>query len=335
MDKIYDRIINSIFNKPQGVRKYAFRALSWIGYARRTLTVKELLVAISVDAGQYHMNSSDMYRLGDLLDICSGLIVADKNEKSVRLVHFSVRNYLDRHQVIPEEMRGTYRAIACSTYLSFDTLKEDDHCHSPEGLDVLKRSLPFLGYAANNLSFHLSEVEQSGYPKTTSAILELLQNEGHRRAYCGANTKIGDLLDIPRLNLACAIGYQGAVKTLLEAADVDFNAKDTKHSLTPLSWAVRMGHEAVVKQLLGEDKVDQDCRDSNGRTPLSLAIANENPGIVLLLLDRGIMVNFTYKEVSQPDYNRAFGSTMYPLVGDREEPVYIRLRSCHKSKTSA
>ena len=311
MDKIYDRIIKSIHGKPQGVGKYAFRALSWIGYARRTLNVQELLVAISVDAGRYHMNSDEMYGLRDLLDICGGLVVADKDE-SVRLVHFSVRNYFDRHQAIPEDMRGTYRAIACSTYLSLDTLKAHGHCYSPEGLDVLKKSLPFLDYAAHNLSFHLSEVQQSGYPETTSAILELLKDEGHRRAYCGANPEIGELPDIPRLNLACAIGYQGAVKTLLEAADVDFNATDTKHSLTPLSWAVRMRHEAVVRQLLGEDKVDRDCRDSNGRTPLSIAIANEDPEILGLLLERGVMVNFTYKEVSQPEYNRTLGSNMYP-----------------------
>ena len=322
MDEIYDRIIKSIHGKPQGVGKYAFRALSWIGYARRTLNVQELLVAISVDAGRYHMNSDEMYGLRDLLDICGGLVVADKDE-SVRLVHFSVRNYLDRHQVILKNLRGTYRAITCSTYLSFDRLKER---YSTEGIGVLKKSLPFLDYAAHNLSFHLSEVEQSGYPETTSAILELLKDEGHRRAYCGANTEIGELPDIPRLNLACAIGYQGAVKTLLESADVDFNTKDTKHSLTPLSWAVRMRHEAVVRQLLEEDKVDRDCRDSNGRTPLSIAIANKNLAILGLLLERGVMVNFTYKEVSQPECNRTLGSNMYPW-GWRQRSAGIHLAS--------
>ena len=225
MDKIYDRIINSIRNKPQDVRKYAFRAFSWIGYATRTLTVKELLVAISVDAGQYHINDSEMYRLEDLIDICNGLVVTDKDGKAVRLVHFSVRNYLDRHQIIPEDKRETYRAIACSTYLSFDTLKEHHRDYSSQSLGDLKRSLPFLDYAANNLTFHLSEVEQRGYPEATSAILKLLEDKGHRRAYCWANREIRRLFKIPSLNLACAIGYEGAVKALLKEADVNVNAR--------------------------------------------------------------------------------------------------------------
>ena len=48
MDDVYNRIIDSIRNQPQANRKYAFRALSWIGYATRTLSTQELLVAICV-----------------------------------------------------------------------------------------------------------------------------------------------------------------------------------------------------------------------------------------------------------------------------------------------
>ena len=84
MDNVYNCIIDSIRNLPQGInRKYAFRALSWIGYATRMLTVQELLVAISVEATQYQLSDSDMLRF----------VIADG--QAVCLVHFSVRNYLD------------------------------------------------------------------------------------------------------------------------------------------------------------------------------------------------------------------------------------------------
>ena len=65
-----------------------------------------------------------------------------------------------------------------------------------------------------------------------------------------------------------------------------------------------MGHEEVVKLLLAEDRVDRDSKDSKGRTPLSLAIKKKKTGIVRLLLEKGVGVNFTYKEVSHSDYIR-------------------------------
>ena len=65
MDRVYDRIVASISMKPRAIKKYAYRALSWIGYATRTLTVQELLAAVSVEAKQYRLNDSDMLRFED------------------------------------------------------------------------------------------------------------------------------------------------------------------------------------------------------------------------------------------------------------------------------
>ena len=339
MDDVYNRMIDSIRNLPHSVnRKYAFRALSWIGYATRTLTAQELLVAICVEAEQYQLNDGNMYTLEGLLDICNGLVVADEDGQAVRLVHFSARNYLDRSKAIPKDTRETYRAITCSTYLSFDILREQQHGSSKD-LGNLMRNLPFLDYAANNLAFHLSKVEHGHYPETTSSVLKLLEDKGYRRAYCKAKKGIGKQLEIPRLNLACAIGYDDAVRALLDEAEVDANAKDTTYGLTPLMWAARMGneavvkrllenrnvdvnakdtgdgltplswavkkrHEAVVKRLLDEGGVDRNCKDSMGRTPLSLVIGDHTGKILTLLLGKGAEVNFTYKEVGQYDFGR-------------------------------
>ena len=298
MDEVYNRIVCRIRAQPRDIQKYAFRALSWIGYATRTLTIQELLVAISVEANQYQLDDGDMLEFGDLLDICGGLIIADGED--VRLVHFSVRNYLDRHKVIPEDIKETYRAIACSTYLSFDIFKERQ-C-PPRDLDAPKENLAFQCYAADNLMFHLSKVERRHYPETTSAVMRLLEDKGQRGAYCMAKEEIREQLDIPRLNLACAIGYEDAVRTLLEEDDVDVNAKDIRIGLTPLSWAVLMGHKPVVRLLLSDDRVDRDCKDFTGSTPLWVAISKKKTGIVRLLLENRAELNFTYEIVSKCNY---------------------------------
>ena len=166
-----------------------------------------------------------------------------------------------------------YRDIACYTYISFDVFNEQ-HCslQDPNTLETLERNYPFLGYADNNITFHLSNVEGRHYPETTSAIMRLLEDKGYSRAYCKAKYEIWRPLEIPRLNLSCAIGYEDAVRRLLEESDVDVNAEDPTNGLASLSWSVVMGHEAVVKRLLDEEKLDRNYKDSGGRTPLSQAI---------------------------------------------------------------
>ena len=63
------------------------------------------------------------------------------------------------------------------------------------------------------------------------------------------------------------------------------STQDTRYGQTSLSWDVAMGHDTVIKQLLDEERVDRNCSDIYGRTPLSLAIRDEETGILRLLLD--------------------------------------------------
>ena len=174
MNEVYDCILGAIREQPPEIQKYTFRALSWIGYATRTLTARELLVAISVEANQHQLDDNDMIGFEDLPDYCNGLVIVDG--RVVRLVHFSARNYLDKHQAIPEDAKEAYHAIACSTYLAFDRLKQYNH--------GLFNDFPFLKYAANNLTFNLSKVKRRNFPETTSAVMKLLEHKGHRRIYC-------------------------------------------------------------------------------------------------------------------------------------------------------
>ena len=250
-------------------------------------------MAISVEANQYHLDDSDMVGFEDLLDYCNGLVISDG--QAIRLVHFSVRNYLDRHQVIPEDAKETYHVIACCTVLSFDVLKE---CDCDPSFNIID-GLPFLDYSANNLTFHLSKVERGHYPETTSAVMKLLESQGHRHVYYKINSDIKWQCDIPRLNSACAIGYEDAVRALLSEGEVEINAKDPPAGLASLLWAVLMGHEEVVRRLLGE-KLGWSC---NGTAPLSIAIGRQRTGILRLLLEMGVEANSAYNEVSQFGYN--------------------------------
>ncbi|EHA25939.1 hypothetical protein ASPNIDRAFT_130463, partial [Aspergillus niger ATCC 1015] len=72
--------------------------------------------------------------------------------------------------------------------------------------------------------------------------------------------------------------FLAVVKLLLETK-TDINIKDSR-GRTPLSWAARDGHEAVVKLLLQTKKVDINSKDSDGWTPLSLAAEYGHEAVV-------------------------------------------------------
>ncbi len=72
------------------------------------------------------------------------------------------------------------------------------------------------------------------------------------------------------------------VKLLLAKDGVDPDSKDTD-GRTPLWWAARNGHEAVVKLLLAKDGLDSDSKGTDGRTPLSWAAGDGREAVVKLL----------------------------------------------------
>jgi ankyrin repeat protein len=60
------------------------------------------------------------------------------------------------------------------------------------------------------------------------------------------------------------------------------DSKDS-YGRTPLTWAAKGGHEAVVKLLLETGKVDVNSKDMNGQTPLSWAAEGGHEAVVKLL----------------------------------------------------
>ncbi|PSN62926.1 hypothetical protein BS50DRAFT_591161 [Corynespora cassiicola Philippines] len=78
-------------------------------------------------------------------------------------------------------------------------------------------------------------------------------------------------------------------RLLLDIDSVDTNCKvsHSEYGQTPLAWAARKGHEAVVRLLLAEDIVGWNVVDEHGRTPLSLAAEEGHEAGIKLLRHRG------------------------------------------------
>jgi ankyrin repeat protein len=74
------------------------------------------------------------------------------------------------------------------------------------------------------------------------------------------------------------------VVQLLVEKGAELESKDG-YSQTPLSWAAKNGHEAVVLLLI-EKGAELESKDHSGQTPRSWAAKNGHEG-VLRLLDSG------------------------------------------------
>ncbi|KND87468.1 putative ankyrin repeat protein, partial [Tolypocladium ophioglossoides CBS 100239] len=81
------------------------------------------------------------------------------------------------------------------------------------------------------------------------------------------------------LILAATCGHIGIVKFLIAAPGIDINVG------SPLSWAAHMGHDAVVALLLDKDGIDVNALNTDGKTPLMLAVISKHPAVVKCLID--------------------------------------------------
>ncbi|KAL7794329.1 ankyrin repeat-containing domain protein [Trichoderma ceciliae] len=93
------------------------------------------------------------------------------------------------------------------------------------------------------------------------------------------------------LSRAAQSGNKEIVQKLIATGKVDINAKDGDHGKTPLIWAARKGHKAIVKLLL-EAGADVNVKEQNlGETALTLAIQSGHEESVRALLDKGANVH--------------------------------------------
>jgi len=73
-----------------------------------------------------------------LLASCLGLVIVDREEPTVRLVHFTLHEHLNSH---PKMFQNPYAVMAdvCLTYLNFDSIRK-----LPRTLDAAPQENPFL-----------------------------------------------------------------------------------------------------------------------------------------------------------------------------------------------
>ncbi|KAH8725930.1 ankyrin repeat-containing domain protein [Phaeosphaeriaceae sp. PMI808] len=326
LTQTYDDAIKRITSQLPGDTALAKRILAWITNAQRPLTTTEICHALAVEPKSEDLDPDNVPDVDELVSVCAGLVVVDKESQVVRFVHYTAHEYFERSQ--EDWSHGAHADIAstCLAYLSFDIFRSKP----PEKLDIpawLEQN-PFLGYAAQYWGKHILPVQDKLRELAYSFLSDdalvshatrvklVLDNpycnfpEGstglHLTARFGLRNLLADLLSEIGGNLASCIdeknslnenplflaaynGHENVVALLLEnGANINEGCQPLG---SPLQAAAYRGHDLVVKLLIDRDaKIDTDERNCYG-TALQVASAGGHTQIVELLLDKGANVD--------------------------------------------
>jgi ankyrin repeat protein len=294
LDEAYGEAIKRIDGQLAEDRSLARRALSWISYAQRLLTTKELCHALAIEPGDRALNNDNIYDVEDVISVCAGLVTVDEESSIIRLVHYTTQEYFERVRLEWNPGALEEIVVACLTYLSFDTFRSGS-CANDEAFEQRLTENAFFNYSAHYWSEHVRPVESS----TSRLALAFLCDEalvectaqgaltpdyryiGHSRSF---------LTRISGLHLTARYGLPYLTERLLMGKHADSNitadSKD-KDGRTPLSLVAERGHEAVVRLLVNQYDVEPDSKNEGGQTPLSLAAIYSHDIVVQLLLATG------------------------------------------------
>ena len=278
--------IKSQHPQSQAQATLAMNVLLWLSHAKRPLKVSELQHAVAMrpeENGMEDLTDPDFF-----VHCCFGLVVIDKETSIIRLVHFSVNEYLQdrRSEFFPNA--DDILTFSCLSYM-FIYQSELDHCL--ESLSVANDNAPFLTYAARHWGIHAG----GSILRKTQEMVQLFCS---RRVFYAWATLLDvdvkkkdtiDELEAQYVNAGSSVLHVAAaygLKYLMEEhlrKDLAVNITDLENA-TPLMLAVACGHTDILRLLLAQPSIDVHRLDIEQHTALWYAVYRGQVKCVQILL---------------------------------------------------
>ena len=248
-----------IQDQPDGRRQMGLNALMWISHAKRPLLVNEVSEALAIRSGDKSLDRDSQPRPGIIVDCCMGLVTINEKTSEVRLVHFSVQEFLHANQSLFFPDAEDIIAEACITYSLFDVFGEGNGCRSGKSeIEDLIIDHPFIKYACRYWGIHAQCTNNEGVEKLA---LQLLLSPRHR---------------------ACS--YQ--LVHFIQGRKERYWEPKEAYSCKPLTLAAFFELDRLVKQLFDNGEATVDGMTSMGSTALIAASSEGNRTMTDLLLNR-------------------------------------------------
>ncbi|KAF1950513.1 ankyrin repeat protein, partial [Byssothecium circinans] len=147
LDKAYDDAVKRIKGQLPEDRALATNILSWITYAQRPLSTKEICHALAVKLDEKELDLDNILDVEDIISVSAGLVMVDEESDIIRLVHHTTQEYFQRTWTSWFPNAQSYITEICVTYILFDAFKTG-YCRTDEEFEARLRSHILYGYAA-------------------------------------------------------------------------------------------------------------------------------------------------------------------------------------------
>jgi ankyrin repeat protein len=336
LGRTYAEAMERIKSQDRQKARRAGQILSWISYAVRELTVKEIQYALAVEPGDPDLDKEALPDIDLLISTCAGLVTVDRKSNIIRFVHYTFEEYLKQTRIDRFPTAQYDIAMICLTYLSFNAFAGGP-CPSDREMEGRLQENPLLDYAAKCWSHHVRGGPEQD-PVVRALTLKFLEQESklscsiqarHRSKYVFEGYTQHFPKNIPGIQVAASFGLKETVNMLIcKGADLmaedssgmtalysaasngcgevvelllekgaDIETKD-KGRMTALHWAANNGHDKVVQVLLGRG-ANIDAKTNSKETALYRAVQSKHATVVQLLLQGGTNPNAKNTEHDQ------------------------------------
>jgi len=292
LDDAYSTTLDRIRGQRGNRVKLGMESLMWISCSAHPLKAEELRHALAVEVGTTDLNINNAPSIRTLLSCTLGLVTIDEQSSIVRLVHFTLQEYLAAHGNLFATPHSMMSEI-CLTYLKFQSV-----CELSTASGSIPSTMPFLHYSSCYWGFHARK-DVTEHVKLL-ALQHLQRDANHISAHILLSERAVDFLswndryygrhpDLQGYTGLHCIAYMGIAEIAVAMVDMkvwDLNQRDSKGA-TPLLWAAKYGNSALAKQLLDQGDVDPTLSDERRMTPLTHAAKVGHLAVVKLLLQRG------------------------------------------------
>ena len=312
LDALYSQLM-------QGMDSASLKLIQWICFALRPLTIDELQWAMVIEPDCPHQSLqayqaeedyvSDIDRMvRQVWALSRGLAeVSGGDRQVVQFIHQSVKDFFVEKGLPALDCCETPTKAAIRAHFRFSKI-----CLRYLAMDEIRQStnysgFPFLRYATTSWVKHIMRCDGGGVPEEDILALCAWPSNALMQVWVRVYRAIDFYSkDCPRdgatlthvLSRYHVTGLLTAMfRRVDQATEINIDARDGR-GRTPLLWAAREGHEAIVELLLSTGQVDIDAKDIAGRTPLSWAARAGHEGVTRLLLSTG-QVDIDAKDIAR------------------------------------
>lgn len=280
---VHDEVVKCVQDQPPESWGPILKALSWIVCAKRPLAKEELHDALAVREGMTDLSSNDRKEIDQSFSAIPGLIQIHEEDIVLRrfvnkhgrcMTQSRTRETISLRPDVAQYFAKTWKswfprahhdiAVVCIAYLSFEVFD----CENPatDRYELHSYASQYWGYHAN-----MQPVDQSiilGLLESSNKLSACVKDLSFAAA-CGC-CPIWRPKRISKLHLVVYFGLEDVLKTLLEGG-LEVDVKDDEDR-TPLSWAIELGHQSIVKYLL--DQGANPNIQEHVQTPLIWSVIN-------------------------------------------------------------